>query len=338
MIVYVLLQIIQYNVNSLFHLHNIFPDVSGNCSDSASRTIPTRVIPSVVLTTSSASVEENNNQSLQPSAIIPSVKLKYSTPEPSLVTTSSFTRITSETDSSIDPTSTSDEENSPQDLNENTLWKCNVTSLNENEENYSFPNIGETDLHPSLWQDSEPGVSYVYRVVPDQIGCSGGLVTDLHFCYRVLHQNLSNAHIFTLHVVNINGSNTSMPVYSTPVYNSSRSSSGYTMCMRHEENKYCCSSRNLSSENATIIFPSLNFTLIVTTVNSSCTLLQNFKKSTSEQSQYSYNSERPDMWNAFDHFKPVVTSNFSLQAIRLNISKCFNFRSKIFIRPKYFDE
>ena len=187
LIVYVLLQIIQYNVNSLFHLHNFFPDTSGNYSDSASRIIPTTVIPSVVLTTSSAFVEQNN-QSLQPSTIIPSVKLKYSTAEPSLIATSSFTGITSETDSSIDPTSTSDEENSPQDLNENTLWKCNITSLNENEENYFFPNIGETDLHPPLWQDSEPGVSYVYRVVPDQIGCSGGLVTDLLFCYRVLHK------------------------------------------------------------------------------------------------------------------------------------------------------
>ena len=71
-------------------------------------------------------------------------------------------------------------------------------------------------FNSSLWLDFEPGVSYVYSVVPGQVGCSGNIM-GLHFCYKVLSKTSFHAHVFTLHIVN--NVHVRIPYNSTP-YNS----------------------------------------------------------------------------------------------------------------------
>ena len=223
---------------------------------------------------------------------------------------------TPETFSSI---TTLDEMDSTQHyvLNASTFWICHPKLLNEkNNKEYSFPNIGEESLNSSLWQDSEPGVSYVYSVVPGQVGCSGNIV-GLHFCYRVLSKSSFHDHVFTLHIVNNMHEKImdSMQIYSTP--DNSFNILSNVRCISGDNGQlFCCDYKNFSSNEALIKFPTVNFTLVITTANSSHTRLQSYNT-------YPYPEflllSLLSKQSLAAQFGQIIVTNSTLLAVRLDI-------------------
>ena len=163
--------------------------------------------------------------------------------------------------------------------NASDFWMCSINDRFEDIEEYSFPDLREVDLNPSLWQDSEAGVSYVYSVAPELVGCSGN-ITGLHFCYKVLDRNLSNIHVFTLHIINNTDGSIieSVSIQTSPLHSNSSSSSGQnsSRCMSFNDQLYCCEYRNFSSAGRVIQFPVMNFTFVISTADTSIVNLQKY--------------------------------------------------------------
>ena len=204
-------------------------------------------------------------------------------------------------------------------LNASTIWKCHPKLLNEkNNKEYSFPNIGEESLNSSLWLDSEPGVSYVYSVVPGQVGCSGNIV-GLHFCYRVLSKTSFHDHVFTLHIVNNTHEKImdSMQIYSTP--DNSFNTLSNVRCISGDNGQlFCCDYKNFSSNGTFVKFPTVNFTLVMTTANSSHTRLQSYC-TYPYQEFLSYKLSLLNKQSLTALLGQILITNSTLLAVRLDI-------------------
>ena len=120
-------------------------------------------------------------------------------------------------------------------------WTCSAYDTASNR--YYLPDYGgEARVRGYTWEDSPPGVSYVYPI--DEINCNG-IVTEVEFCYDeriALVNNPVSTLIFTLLTLNQNSDNFTVTrlieIYSTP--NSDR-------CSGTGNTRQCCDIAILTS-------------------------------------------------------------------------------------------
>lgn len=197
----------------------------------------------------------------------------------------------------------------------NEKWRC--TSNPDN--GLMFPELQESDLNSSLWEDSLVGASYVYPVPAGQGGCSGS-VTGLDFCYRVLTSiNSTRVHVFTLLVLDLSSDYgrvlSSSEIYASLSTNTSR-------CRPSEDNLYCCGFTELTA-NEKFQFPVTSFALGITTSDSTAVVLQQFQNSPDKEMFTVLSSfvTNTSAWNRTFNSADVIMSNVSFQAVRLQIGK-----------------